>query len=152
MGKALSLINEFHYWNYSEWLQKLIKDAIKAKDQWSLTCFYDEHCGYWKFHLAQFFIWNEGLLNGTEKAINWWYEQKADHSLQHGAKIKITASSKKMADADTFISYLADDTFDLSASEYLEAKSDTTIWLCGMNQMLFGEKAEYIWLKFEIIK
>ena len=136
------------YWAAPSWLKWLIEKALPDKKSWTLTAFKCES-GIWAFHLPQYLIFNEALANGTEKALDFWFEHLHGLDAQPGDKLKLTLSSQQLDEYTTKALYIQDDPTWLEASEYYDTEAEMALWLCPMLQLMFGEKPEKMWMQLK---
>lgn len=141
-------MNQPTYWAGPSWLKWLIEKALPKKNTWTLNAFKCES-GTWAFHLPQYLIFNEGLANGTEQALNYWFEHLYGLDAKPGDKLQLTLSSLPLKEYTTKALYIQDDPTWLAASEYYDTEAGMPLWLCPMLQLMFGEKPEKMWLQLK---
>lgn len=138
------------FWAMPTPAQSWIASLIKPKDEYELKIFWSEKDQYWIFHMPPF-IWNEGLLGGTELALNFWYQKLSGQPAKQGSKMKLKLTSFEPKQWDAKAYYIQDDPIWMEASEYWEPESKHQLWLCPMLQILFGSKPEWLWIGFQPI-
>ena len=143
----MNLLKQPTYWLLPEWGQDLVTNLVPKKKTWTLTVFKCDD-GKWMFHYPPF-IWNEGLVNGTEKVLDHWYKQMHQKDSTPGDKMKMTVSTEEMTEYTTTVLYIQDDPMWMDSTEYMDTKTDLTVWLCPVLQVMFGYKPDKMWVMFE---
>lgn len=140
-----------NWWSLTETVQKAVAATVPDKDTWVLDITKDKHED-WVFSLPQFLTFNEALTNGTNKAIDFHYIFKADKGPVVGSKMKLTVSSKEIANATTTLLHWDCDPNWSQANWYVDTVSDIDCWLCPYLQVLFKHVPDKLWLKLEVTK
>jgi hypothetical protein len=151
----LSLLDQPTYWS-SETLQKFVKKLVKVSDTWQIDLQYNEKQKVWYFNLPQYLTFNEWLCNGTEVVVSYYYKKLTGKFPDKNSKMSMVVSSKQLQEFTTKVTFLYDDPYNTDSSVYLDSQSypdlTTDVWLCPYLQLLFGEKPEKLWLKFNPTK
>lgn len=92
---------------------------------------------------------DEPLCNGTDLAIDWYYEITEKKTPIVGDQLAFYLSTEKFPDAITQINL--NETSE-SGSYYKDQLSSMTIWLCPWLQGYFGEVPERIYVTCESVK
>jgi hypothetical protein len=160
-GKTISPSSLSCSWWY---LPKEIQNSLKkltGSKTWKLTI-YKNSDGTWGFNIPYLLTFNEKFINGTEKDLDYWYEELSGIQPDDNSKMSLWISSNEISDPTTTIQFIGDDDFesffnkDLKSmdkpSYYLDQKSGYTIWLCQYLQFLFQEKPQKMYLKLSLIQ
>jgi hypothetical protein len=87
---------------------------------------------------------DEALCNGTEFAIDWYYQVIMKETPSVGDKLAFYLSTEKFKDAITQINLIESDDV---GSYYKDELSGMTIWLCPWLQGYFGEVPQRIYVE-----
>ena len=86
---------------------------------------------------------NEALCNGTELAIDWYYQSIENKTPIIGDQLEFYLSTEKFEDAITKVELIETDEV---GSTYKDSLSGMTIWLCPWLQGYFGEVPQKIYV------
>jgi hypothetical protein len=136
------------WWSLPTSMQDVVKGIVPNKDTWTLNCSKDKS-GVWVFSLPQFLTFNESLCNGTEKVLDYWYEQLVGHCPVIGDKLTVTVSKVKQPKYTTKIVWLYSDPNWPDSNIYFDNGSGMDVWLCPYVQVLFKQVPESLWLTLE---
>lgn len=139
------------WWTLPETYQKFIENhIIPKKDSWTLECF-KAKSGIWHFDLPEFLTFQESLCNGTELALDYWFEElTGGYTPIKGEKLIITISDKPIDGYTTTISHShGDEEWNNEANYYFDNGSGILLWLCPYLQSLFKCLPKKLWFKFE---
>lgn len=122
--------------------------AIQSKDRWDLLLWaYEEN---WAFNLLKYFIINEQFLNGTEKALDWWYFNGSGRSTKsHRSYLRASFSREEFEGWETTWEFIKDDENDSAAGFYIDTKTGHKLWLCALWAEMWGGKAEKLYCSFK---
>jgi hypothetical protein len=147
--KLQSLLSETgcSWWSLPPELQKYIEDQLIPKqDSWTLECYKDKS-GIWSFDLPEFLTFKESLCNGTEKDLDYWFEQLTGYQPLTGEMLLLEISKKPLNDYTTTCSWLSEDIFWTESNYYIDDLSGKKLWLCPYLQSLFKEIPSTLWFK-----
>ena len=139
------------WWGLSPVIQKQVKKLVPNKDSWSLNMTKDPS-GVWTFSLPQFLTFKESMCNGTEKVMDYWFEQKIKYQPVIGSKMTVTVSKVEPSTSDTKLIFLYEDPLWIESSIYLDKGSGMDVWLCPYLQVLFKEVPESLWIQCDPIE
>jgi len=91
---------------------------------------------------------DEALCNGTELAIDWYYQAIEGKAPLVGDQLAFYLSTKKFKEAMTQINLIESDDV---GSYYRDSLSGMEIWLCPWLQGYFGEVPERIYVTCESV-
>jgi hypothetical protein len=100
----------------------------------------------WTFSIP--LIYKESLCNGTEDVISDWYQQLTGTTPKAGDTISMSVSSVQPKTYTTRIDLIGSDDLFEGAHYYHDVFGGKTVWLCPVNQVLFGSVPNKIWVTF----
>ena len=108
---------------------------LKAKDSWSFYLY--KYGTEWAFDFHETQLYAEGLLNGTEKALDYLYFQLSKEHANYNSGMYATFSCKKLEgfEPTTTLHFTGEDdslTFNPKASFYKDEESGEMCWLCPL--------------------
>jgi hypothetical protein len=109
---------------------------------------YKTQSGIWAFDHEHNDTIAEALCNGTEYAIDWYYELMTKKQSKFEDKISFYLSTDKFNDAITKINLIKTDEF---GSTYSDDLSGMSVWLCPWLQGYFGFVPDRIYVSCEVI-
>ena len=138
---------DLNFWSLPKADQERIKASIPDLKEWGLDCYRDSH-GYWYFSLEEFGIFDEAFINGTQLALDWWYEEMFGEEAVDGSTMHVIVSCEPFEDSETAAVLVSDPPNETDANDYFEPVSGMDIWLCPMNQYLFKHVPKTLHLSF----
>ena len=105
---------------------------------------YRLNSGYWAFDHPHNDTVGELLLNGTELAIDEYFERVNGRAAQPQDRIGIRLTTAPFEDPDTVLSFISTDDF---GTVYFDKATQRRVWLCPWLQGYFGEKPRTIYAK-----
>jgi hypothetical protein len=139
------------WWSLPTNIQDKVKQLVPDKDVWTLNMSKVDS-GVWVFSLPQFLTFNESMCNGTEKVMDYWFEQLVGHTPVTGSKMKVTISKVQPTSFTTKIIHLFEDPMWPESNIYYDKGSEMDVWLCPYLQVLFKSVPESLWITFQPIK
>jgi hypothetical protein len=137
------------WWGLPTKVQNMVKSMVPDQDSWTLQMKKDSS-GVWVFSLPQFMTFNESMCNGTEKVMDYWFEQKTGYVPVTGSTMDVTVSKKNPMGSpfDTKLSWMYEDPYWSGSNYYLDTMSGMDVWLCPYVQVLFKGVPESMWCTF----
>lgn len=130
------------FWQLPEIDQQDIVDSIPEQNTWVLNVIRNDQ-GFWYFDLPEYGIYNELLVGGTEKALDWHYlnlcGKQYDQYALEDAEMELVVSSKPIADCTTELQLMCFDKEVFNAAYYKDQHNNITCWLCPMLAYLFKD-------------
>jgi hypothetical protein len=130
------------YWSYPNWFRTFVNKVFPSKDTWNITAWKTER-GDYAFNQPPF-IWNEALVGGTETCIDFHHIYKYGSPCGIGERVKITVSCKPIHTHTTICKWESSD--GEGGNWYRDTVSNMPMWLCGVNQVMFGHVPDRIWV------
>ena len=134
-----------YFWSLSAEKQKLIADAIPKLDSWTIQVRRDA-IGYWAFDLEDYGVKDEGLVGGTEKVIDYHYEQLCDLFADEHSQAELTISTTSTDSYTTMLVLIDEDPAMPNSHNYFDASSEMVCWLCPFLQHMFGYAPEHLYV------
>lgn len=132
------------YWSYPKWVQAFIQKIVQPKQSWTLNI--KKHkSGDWCFSIPKYGIIKEALTGGTEKVIDHYFTELCGGAPEVGDKVTITVSMTKPAGG--YHARIEQDG-NPAFGYYVEAFTQKVVWLCPVNQLLFGQVPQVIYVQF----
>ena len=127
----------FNYWSLPDSLKKLVASLVPIKDTWTLNLSKTNN-EHWVFTIP--LIKDEALCGGTEKVIDFYYEQLVGTTPNHGDKITMTVSTNSTEDYTTKLTDPHPDCDGYSyGTLYTDDSTDMNVWLCPVLEVMFGD-------------
>ena len=130
------------FWELPTPNQQAIVDLIPKQDTWVLNVIRNSQ-GFWYFDLPEYGIFNELLVGGTEKALDWHYlnlsGKQYDLYALEDAEIELVVSSLPLEDCTTELNLMCFDSEEKDAAYYKDTQNNITCWLCPMLSYMFKE-------------
>ena len=135
------------FWSSPRILQKVIAFLLPTKDTWQLEC--RRHWdGPWVFDVAPFF-WDEPLVFGTELVVDHYFQELTGTAPVEGDQVLLTVSRKPIEGQTTELTFERPDAGGYRGNTYIDSGTGNECWLCGVNQVLFGEVPQTIHVKVQ---
>jgi hypothetical protein len=137
------------WWGLPPKVQDIVKSMVPDKDSWTLHMKKDPS-GVWVFSLPQFLTFNESMCNGTEKVMDYWFEQKTGYLPVNGSTMSLTVTKKNPMGSpfDTKLTWMYEDPSWPGSNYYMDTMSGMDVWLCPYVQVLFKGVPESMWCTF----
>ena len=104
----------------------------------------------WAFNMWKHGKIDELLTNGTEKALDYWYEHLSKEPANYQSEMYCTISTKPIEDA-TCIMYLLGEHPEMANSHnYIEPESGFICWLCEYGTQMGIGGAKKLWMKMTL--
>jgi len=138
------------FWSSPRWLQILIWRIVPKKNTWNLTCTRD-YSGVWSFNIFPV-IFNEPLVGGTEKTVDYFYKQLTGKKPDSGDRAKLTVSTRKLQGTyTTTLKHHHRDSYG-GGNTYIDQITGMSCWLCPVSQLLFGKVPATIYVTVKPLK
>ena len=137
---------ENFWWSLPTWLTACLKPLTKTTKKWSFTCY--KGSKDWYFNLPLLLTFKESLTGGTEKCLDWWYEEMTGFKPQADCKMKLELSKYPMPGCSTKLTFMFNEGCD-GSSFYKDAKSQMMCWLCPYLPYLMDGKPDTLYLNLQ---
>ena len=119
---------------------------LTPKDTWTFPLY--KTYQWWSFNLWECHLYDEGLLNGTEKSLDYWYKQLSKGEPNYTSEMYGTFTTKKLEGLKptTTLTFQHPDPKSPKSSYYLDEGNGNMCWLCPLLQQLFGESPQTLYL------
>ena len=132
------------YWLLPTPIRNLLNRLVEARSSWELHLRKDQDgCYYFNYPPI---AWNESLCGGTEKCVDYHFVSKG-YDLQPGEKVKLTVSANHIHNHSTILYWVGGD--GTGGNYYHDEVANKEMWLCGVNQLMFGFVPSAIWVSVE---
>ena len=121
--------------------------ALPGKSTWALNLIRTED-GLWYFDLPQYDIFRELLMDGTEEALDWHYENLTGLLPEPYAEMEMVVTTNPVDNAATALYDCGDDPDLEDASYYEDGASGIICWLCPMLLYMFKYVPEVLYVDF----
>lgn len=128
---------------------------LTPKKSWAFYCYFFYDFAYgpcWAFNHWETQKYDEGLLNGSEKALNYFYKKLSGEDPNYNSGFYATFSSDPLEGTDptfTLTKAGADPTCP-DATFYEDGESGETWWLCPFLKDLFGKAPTKLYCKMTL--
>ena len=134
-----------YFWGLSAAEQKLIADAIPKLDCWTIQIRRDA-IGYWSFDLEDYGVKDEGLVGGTEKVIDYHYENLSHMFADENSQAELIISTSPTSDYTTVLYLMDEDPAMPNSHHYYDTTSELVCWLCPMLIHMYGQAPERLYV------
>jgi hypothetical protein len=135
------------FWALPQSSQEDIIYALPGKSTWILNLIRTEE-GLWYFDLPHYGIFRELLMDGTEEALDWHYENLTGIPPEPFAEMEMIVSTNPVDDAATALYYCGEDADFEDASYYEDGATGIICWLCPMLVYMFKYVPEVLYVDF----
>jgi hypothetical protein len=142
---------------HPDWKGFTSPNKLIKKDTWAFYCYsyYDFSYGpCWAFNHWETQKYDEGLLNGSEKALNYFYKKLTGEDPNYNSGFYATFTTIPFEGTETTFTLKStgEDPDCPDATFYEDGESGETWWLCPYLKDLFGDAPDTIYCKMTINK
>ena len=140
------------WWDLDPATREIIKSMVPDQEAWTLDCYRTE--GIWQFSLPEFQTFNEALVNGTEKSVDWHFIELGAGIPKKGSHMRLTCYNGDVTEPEEYttkLKHICSGAWDgdPSSNWYYDIVSGKDCWLCPYLQVLFKcvPKTLYVQMK-----
>ena len=140
-----------HFEQLTPAYQDRIASLIPNRLSWRLLLVRDA-LGYWSFSLPEYETYDELLCGGTEKAIDWHYENLTRIKPVPGSRMVVNLYNGDKMTAGSFhtvLEYVRPDYVIDDSNYYIDVESLIVCWFCPYLLALLKSAPQTIYLHFE---
>ena len=104
----------------------------------------------WAFNMWKHGKIDELLTCGTEKALDYWYQQLSKEPANYQSEMFCTISTKPIPDATCILDLIGEHPDKQNSHDYMESISGEKCWLCEYGTQMGLGGAEHLYLKLTL--
>ena len=126
------------------------KDAFHATPKSKYSWYLYKYGSDWAFNSWEYQKYDELLTCGTEKALDYWYQQLSKEPPNWNSEMYCTISTEPIEDATCILELLGEHPDKDNSHNYFEPISGENCWLCEFGTQLGLGGAQKLYLKLTL--
>jgi len=139
------------YWSLSETEREEVNRSAPDKNAWDFHIRRNDS-GTWEFDEPSLKTYGELLLGGTEKVIDFHYQQQSEVIPDEWSSMDMTVSKLPLRHETTSLTYVEPDKIDPRASVYSDDRTGGRVWLCPwLTNIMFDPAPEKLYVHLTLV-